>query len=288
MPRSETALTRYTAVMPDAWIPPDNIPASILGMALKLNRAQFHLNTLKESIDAFFESKPYEIVREANPNTNEIYGTLRVKRECPPAWGILVGDFVHNLRSALDYLVWQLVIHETGNPPVTFDTQFPIFQTEAGYKSRGEPVRLKGVGAKAKALIKTLQPFSTGEGTNSPLWHLHELANFDKHRRICLASAVTHALHVQGVAGEVTGLIVGKQGELQDGAILVGVRLVPSNTPILERAANVKMDGGFTYYITLQEPSLTQNDEQIVKFLSVIGTRVFEIVERIRIDILEI
>lgn len=251
-----------------------------------MNRAQFHLNTLKESIDAFFESKPYEIVREVNPNTNELFGVLRVKRECPPAWGILVGDFIHNLRSALDHLVWQLVIHETGNPPTAFDTQFPIFQTEAGYNTRGEPVRLKGVGAKAKVLIKTLQPFHTGEGTNSPLWHLHELCNFDKHRRICLTGAVTHQLHVQGVAGEITALMVGQQGKLQDGAILIGVGLAPSNIPILERAANVKMDGGFTYFITLQEPCLSQNDEQIVKFLNFIGMRVAGIVEQVAKEIL--
>ena len=270
------------------WIPPNNLPGSILGTALKINRAEFHLKTLKESIDAFFDGKPYEIVREVNPDTNEVFGTLRVKRECPPAWGILVGDFIHDLRSALDHLVWQLVVHETGNPPTTFDTQFPIFQTEAGYNTRGEPIRLKGVGTKAKALIKILQPFSTGEGTDSPLWHLHELSNFDKHRRICLTGAVTHQLHVQGVVGEVTRLMVGQQGKLQDGAILIGVTLAASNIPILERAANVKMDGGFTYYITLQEPLLSQNDEQIVKFLNLIGMRVVEIVKRIDKEILAI
>jgi hypothetical protein len=104
-------------LMPDTWMPPDNIPALVLGTGLKLNRAQFHLNALKESIDAFFESKPYEIVRAVDPNTNQVFGVLRVKRECPAAWGVLVGDFIHNLRSALDHLVWQLVIHETGNPP---------------------------------------------------------------------------------------------------------------------------------------------------------------------------
>jgi hypothetical protein len=269
-------------------MPPDNIPALILGPGLKLNRAQFHLNTSKESIDAFFKSKPYEIVRQVNPDTSQLFGVLRIRRECPPAWGILVGDFIHNLRSALDHLVWQLVIHETGNPPTTLDTQFPIFQTEVGYNTRGEPVRLKGVGARAKALIKTLQPFSTGEGTNSPLWHLHELSNFDKHRRICLTGSVTHQLHVQGVIGEITGLMVGQQGKLQDGAILIGATLAASNIPILERAVNVKMDGGFTYYITLQEPSLSQNDEQIIKFLNFIGMRVAEIVEQVRKQILTI
>ena len=40
------------------------------------------------------------------------------------------------------------------------------------------------------------------------------------------------------------------------------------------------MDGGFTYYITLQEPSLSQNDEQIAKFLNFIGMRVLEILNR--------
>ena len=251
-----------------------------------MNRAQFHLNTLKESIDAFFESKPYEIVREVNPNTNELFGVLRVKRECPPAWvsSSEISFIIFVRLSTILFGNW--LFTRRGIPPLPLILSFPIFQTEAGYNTRGEPVRLKGVGAKAKVLIETLQPFHTGEGTQRPLWHLHELCNFDKHRRICLTGAVTHQLHVQGVAGEITALMVGQQGKLQDGAILIGVGLAPSNIPILERAANVKMDGGFTYFITLQEPCLSQNDEQIVKFLNFIGMRVAGIVEQVAKEIL--
>ncbi len=31
-------------------------------------------------------------------------------------WGLITGDSVHNLRSALDHLVWQLACHKTGGP----------------------------------------------------------------------------------------------------------------------------------------------------------------------------
>ena len=51
-------------------------------------------------------------------------------------WGVLIGEILHNLRSALDHLIWQLVILETGAPPTTTKTAFPIFETAAGYKSR--------------------------------------------------------------------------------------------------------------------------------------------------------
>ena len=182
---------------------------------------------MKESIDAFFESKPYEIVRGMNPDTNEVFGVLRVKRECP-RFGVFSSEisFIISVRlSTISYGNW--LFTRLGIPPLPLILSSRFSKLRLGTIVAASQSRLKGVGANAKAFIKTLQPFSTGEGTNSPLWHLHELSNFDKHRRICLASAVTHALHIQGVAGEVVGLMVGQQGKLQDGAILMGVRLDP-------------------------------------------------------------
>jgi hypothetical protein len=45
---------------------------------------------------------------------------------------------------------------------------------------------LRCVGQDAVDLIQSEEPFSTGEGVYSPLWHLQELSNADKHRTLHL------------------------------------------------------------------------------------------------------
>jgi hypothetical protein len=55
-------------------------------------------------------------------------------------WGVQVGEIVHNLRSALDHSIWELVILTTGRPPaLPTKNQFPIFKSKDGFLARGVP-----------------------------------------------------------------------------------------------------------------------------------------------------
>jgi hypothetical protein len=70
--------------------------------------------------------------------------------------GALIGDVVHNLRSALDHLAWQPVLRAGGEPD--WRTQFPIFSTEAAY----DPKSLRqtaGMAAADARKLPALQPF---------------------------------------------------------------------------------------------------------------------------------
>ena len=40
-------------------------------------------------------------------------------------WAVILGDAVHNLRSALDHLIWQLVLLDTGKDGSN-EHQFPV------------------------------------------------------------------------------------------------------------------------------------------------------------------
>lgn len=55
---------------------------------------------------------------------SEIVFTGRVLHPPPLRLGVIVGDLVHNVRSALDHLVWQLVLANAQQP--TRATQFPV------------------------------------------------------------------------------------------------------------------------------------------------------------------
>jgi hypothetical protein len=101
------------------------------------------------------------------------------------------GHTAHNLRSALDHLVWQLVLHKRdGREPCDPErVQFPICD-EAPSGIRPEDFakgrRLKDVLPKHRAIIHAHQPNGGRYRANSldPLIRLRELSNHDKHRII--------------------------------------------------------------------------------------------------------
>jgi len=165
---------------------------------LKLKRAHEHLAALRAELEAFMGESPYPyaVVADKIPNDPVYFIRLKVLRELPTRIGLIVGDFAHNARAALDYLVWQLSI--TVNPdlsrlpsherPVT-EIEFPIFLKGP---TAGLNKRLQFVTDEAKGEIESLQPYNRIPPASAPeegpptdwLWGLYRLANREKHRQI--------------------------------------------------------------------------------------------------------
>lgn len=105
-----------------------------------------------------------------------------------PRFGVIFGDVVHNLRSALDYVVSALV--EASGATLTTRHQFPIFIDAAKYQSEVGPVAsprpkgpLGGV-VHGVGLIEQLQPYKRHpEPRADQLWAVHRFSNADKHRQ---------------------------------------------------------------------------------------------------------
>jgi hypothetical protein len=172
--------------------------ASLDGPRAKLDRAKAHLHTLNKSVGAYKRSKTHEfIVTQLDLESREKVVHLRILREPKnPEWGLLIGDMVQNLRSALDHLVWQLVILNGQEP--RRQNQFPIIGTKPEYweipKDRSESVRdrmLLGVAEEHRAFIDAVQPFNAGDNPQTALVHLSWLSNVDKHRVIHGAFVLT-------------------------------------------------------------------------------------------------
>src|SRR5262249_18777159 len=77
---------------------------------LKVERAIHHLIELRGEI-ARIESGPYELVEVRDGATGDRTWVLRADDAAQhllgwSMYGVIVGDFVHNLRSALDHAVW--------------------------------------------------------------------------------------------------------------------------------------------------------------------------------------
>ena len=87
------------------------------GCWAKIGRANVHLDFLRERVKSFTKDlDSYEVETKDDWQTAKVF----VHGEPVPAveeWGPIIGDVVHNLRSALDHLVWQLTIANGHTPP---------------------------------------------------------------------------------------------------------------------------------------------------------------------------
>ena len=103
---------------------------------------------------------------------------------------LIMGDFVQNLRSALDYIVTALVNKSPG-AVLSNNHQFPIQTIEGNYRGQvGTETIAKPDGPLGGVIfglreIWDLQPFHRKpDPSEDPLFHINWLSNADKHRHI--------------------------------------------------------------------------------------------------------
>jgi hypothetical protein len=150
------------------------------GVFLKLDRAETHIDTLRNETQAFLgrKPKPFEIRPEKEPGPNNsmqyvLYAIVR--EEPPPELAPIIGDVIHNLRSALEQLAHELSDRKR-------KSQFPIFTDECEFKVKGRPM-MKGITGDERTLIENVQPYvASNPARTDPLAILNELSNLDKHR----------------------------------------------------------------------------------------------------------
>jgi len=80
------------------------------GTWLKINRAKEHFDELNASIETFLSRKPYFFMPQEDPDPSHLSFRFKEVFSPPVEWGIILGDFAFNLRSAMDHLAWQLAL----------------------------------------------------------------------------------------------------------------------------------------------------------------------------------
>ena len=89
----------------------------------------------------------------------------------------MIGDVIHNLRSALDITVFGMAGHRA--PKI----RFPFSKKAEGLNSSIKDGYVKFAGTKVVETIHSLQPYPTGNGA---LYAVHALSLQDKHRLLVL------------------------------------------------------------------------------------------------------
>jgi hypothetical protein len=159
----------------------------LTGAQFKLKRSVELCQELKASVEQFHNDGGRTIIETVENDPPE--SVFRVKQaELPNRWLLLLGDCIHNARSSLDFLVYtaaelrQRATGETFNPKSTF---LPIADSAQAYVTRRGSLEAL-IQPAYLAIIDQAKPY---RGGNDPLWNLHWLDIYDKHRLIIAASS---------------------------------------------------------------------------------------------------
>jgi hypothetical protein len=93
----------------------------------KLRRAKHHFEVLRPQIEAFEQRDAHRISVSVNRDAGRYTFYAHDLEPVDPDWGLVIGDCIHNARTALDYLVVRLWAMVTGTDAADVeDVQFPI------------------------------------------------------------------------------------------------------------------------------------------------------------------
>jgi hypothetical protein len=154
---------------------------------LKLERADKHFQTLDDRVNRWLSKDRYRVTDELDPERGDHVVSLHPD-ETPECFSVLISDCIHNMRSALDNLAYDLAVAYTGERLTDRQRQkseFPIFGDKP-LSATNRNKKIGGVHPEAIKVICDLQPHLRPDNgyASDPLWVLHELENIDKHRTI--------------------------------------------------------------------------------------------------------
>lgn len=214
---------------------------------LRLHRAKSHFDALNEGVQRFQESDVYRLGGQYNPNGKTL--TIRAYDVMQPsnALRVLIGDCLHNLRSALDHLAFDLAIANLGTLPqgIEESSAFPIFDREAKFRhltKAGEPDRrsglykIQGIAPEAQREIEALQPYHRRKLPDARwLRVLRELSDSDKHRQPHLMLPVLAPLDLRITGAKTLNMKVFRGRPLKEKAIVARARVrVPQHEGKME------------------------------------------------------
>jgi hypothetical protein len=156
------------------------------GVWAKLDRARLHLDDLHTCMARLFTPKQdgaATAAHEYNSDRQELIVRLPKATPTDPSFPLLVGDCIHNARSALDHLVFQLAILNRAPSAAANKTMFPVCLTPEQFRDSTARKVAPFVSGATLAEIEKLQPYATGNAdAEDILWVLSQLDIIDKHR----------------------------------------------------------------------------------------------------------
>jgi hypothetical protein len=169
---------------------------NFLGSLAKLDRAGELLHSLQVEIDRTLgllgPSDAVTVGTEFDAQMREYRAWVEtVDAIVLSLLGARVGEVVHDIRSALDHVAWELVRHGTKPPRTAKEARaiyFPIWDSDPQFATNAKQ-QLPGIGPKEMAVVEGMQPYNRLDPSlwfkfGAPLSRLRELSRHDKHQII--------------------------------------------------------------------------------------------------------
>jgi hypothetical protein len=213
---------------------------------LRLERAAQNLQSLEAEVQRWLGSHPYGLVQEFDAQRSENAIRVVAFEHAPAIISFLISECLHNLRSSLDNLVYELALARNRGNPLPSDVEqrvmFPIFGSQKDFKSSGA-WRIRDIDPSPQTIIEGLQPYKGGQP--NLLWELNELSRFDKHRLLHVALLGMHS----GVFGSADGNTIADNVTFSAGVSEVFGRGAVDGTELLRyRATPIDADDKMHVY----------------------------------------
>ena len=179
-----------------------------IGARLKLKRAKRHLFEVENTARQLPARSHYNFLIGPEPETGKATIVFITEKLMPMEFAAVVGDTVHNLRSAFDHIAVALTAPPLGTGkaanayfPTGVDEQAFIIARDGMTTSKGKRIdgKMEGASADALRMVQELEPYNGGKHSLRPL---HDLDILDKHKLIVPAISRMTVEKLDVVIGE--------------------------------------------------------------------------------------
>ncbi len=162
----------------------------------KLQRAEQHIADFESGFSDFTRDNPLRPAYDPNPTMKQRAKLVRVRSKLPGSLICVVGDAVHNMRSALDHLATAVAVHHKVDKKGLAETHFTVRPTKGDFYNAIKEDRVTKLGAGWVQFLEGTEPYNGGKG--SDLYVISSLDNFDKHRKLLVLSMLNDTFRYDG------------------------------------------------------------------------------------------
>ena len=105
----------------------------LAGARAKIKRAKHHVRELHTAAEAYRKRNPNLIVGEIDWRTGAQIFKVKIVEPIPLDWSMMIGDCVHNLRTAFDYVIHEAIL--VNGEETSRVTGFPIGRTRDAFET---------------------------------------------------------------------------------------------------------------------------------------------------------
>jgi hypothetical protein len=161
-----------------------DIPPEVDAVGARLDRCVDHFEAFRVTWDEHLSTRPHEVHIEVDDlGCGRIVFTRH--REPPAELSLILGEFLYELRAALDNALYAVAIIDSGQdpPPNASALEWPICADEQSWE-RHRRHRLNGLSTELQDALHAIQPFQAEHTSWNCLRILNDMARTDRHRAV--------------------------------------------------------------------------------------------------------